>query len=101
MRIFNKETGAFMNVHPTFLYESILDVSIFVILMLMRKKRKFKGQLTYIYFILYGLGRALIEGVRTDSLYFGNLRISQILSIFLVVICLIMYIFGDKCRRKD
>ena len=49
MRIYDNKIGAFINVHPTFLYESILDVSLFVLLMLIRKKRNFSGQLLYIY----------------------------------------------------
>ena len=101
MRIFNKELGNFIEVHPTFLYESILDLSIFVVLMYLRKKRKFSGQLVYLYFIMYGIGRAIIESFRTDSLMFLNFRISQLFSIILVAFSGIMYYFGEKCRPKD
>ena len=101
MRIYSKEIGGFINVHPTFLYESILDFLIFGILIILRKKRKFSGQLLYVYFILYGIGRAIIEGFRTDSLMMMNFRISQVFSIFLVIISIILYYFGEKCRRKD
>lgn len=72
-------------VHPTFLYESILDLAVFAILMIMRKKKKFNGEVFCLYFLTYSLGRAFIEGLRTDSLMLGNLRISQILSIVLVI----------------
>ena len=101
MRIYNEELGMFINVHPTFLYESILDLSIFIILMLIRKKRKFKGELLYTYLFLYGMGRAIIESFRTDSLMLMNFRVSQIFSILLVIFSLLMYYFGEKCRRKD
>ncbi len=101
MNIYSKEVGSFINVHPTFLYESVLDFLIFIILRLLRKKKKFDGQLLYIYLIIYGIGRALIEGLRVDSLMLGNIRISQILSIFLVVFSSLMYFFSEKCRRKD
>ena len=101
MRIFSNEIGAYINVHPTFLYESILDISLFIVLMIIRKKRAFSGQLLYIYLIIYGIGRAIIEGFRSDSLYLSNFRISQVLSILLVLISGIMYFFGDICRRKD
>ena len=101
MRIYNKELGAFINVHPTFLYESILDLAIFAILMLIRKKRKFNGELLYLYLIMYGAGRAIIEGFRTDSLMIMNFRVSQILSILFVILGIILYYFGEKCRPKD
>lgn len=100
MRIYNKEIGAFINVHPTFLYESILDLLLFIILMLIRKKRKFGGQLLYSYLIIYGIGRAIIENFRADSLYLSNIRISQIFSVFLVALSITLYYFGEKCRRK-
>lgn len=100
MRIYNKAESGFINVHPTFLYESILDFFIFLVLMKIRKKRKFEGQLTYIYFFIYGIGRAIIENLRTDSLMFFNVRISAILSVFLAFFALIMYFFAEKCRRK-
>ena len=73
--------------HPTFLYESIWCIIGFIILIMIRKltKRK-KGIITYSYFIWYGLGRFIIEGLRTDSLYLGSFRISQIVSIVLIII---------------
>ena len=80
------ENGTYMEVHPTFLYESLCDFAIFIILFLLRNKRKYKGQLTFIYLALYGLIRAVIEGLRTDSLMLGNFRISQVISILLFVI---------------
>ncbi|QNU65723.1 prolipoprotein diacylglyceryl transferase [Ruminiclostridium herbifermentans] len=72
-------------VHPTFLYESILDLAIFVFLMWMRRKKKFDGEVFCFYFITYSLGRAFIEGLRTDSLMLGNMRVSQFLSVVLVI----------------
>lgn len=72
-------------VHPTFLYESILNFGVFALLLWMRKKKKFEGEVFCLYFIAYGLGRAFIEGLRTDSLMIGQLRISQLLSIVFVI----------------
>jgi phosphatidylglycerol:prolipoprotein diacylglycerol transferase len=72
-------------VHPTFLYESILDFAIFAFLLWIRKKKKFNGEVFCLYFLTYSLGRAFIEGLRTDSLMIGNLRASQLLSILLVI----------------
>lgn len=101
MRIYDKSTLAFISVHPTFLYESLLDFLIFVILMKIRKNRKFEGQLVYLYFIIYGIGRAIIEGLRTDSLMLCGFRVSQILSLFLAIFTSVMYMFAEKCRRKN
>ncbi len=72
-------------VHPTFLYESIWDIGVFVLLYWMRKKKKFDGEVFCLYFVTYGLGRAFIEGLRTDSLMLGNLRISQLLSVIFFI----------------
>ena len=80
------ENGTYIEVHPTFLYESICNLVIFLILYCMRNKRQYRGQLTYIYLTLYGLIRAIIEGVRTDSLMLDNFRISQVISILLFMV---------------
>ncbi|MCI9016565.1 MAG: prolipoprotein diacylglyceryl transferase [Clostridia bacterium] len=78
-------------VHPTFLYESIATLIIFFILIKKSKNRRFSGEVTYIYIILYTFVRTIIEGLRIDSLMFYNLRISQILSIILCTIfCIIL-----------
>ena len=84
MRI--QENGIPIEVHPTFLYESITCFLIFIILFILKNKRKWKGQLLSIYFICYGIIRFLIEGLRADSLMLGPYRISQIVSILLVII---------------
>ena len=80
------EKGEYIQVHPTFLYESICTLIIFIFLYIKRNKRKYNGELMYWYFFLYGIVRAIIEGFRTDSLMLGNIRISQILSIILSVV---------------
>lgn len=87
------ENGKYIEVHPTFLYESISCFIIFVVLYLLRNKRKYKGQMVCIYLALYGLERAIVEGLRTDSLMIGNFRVSQILSIILFVICIIILVY--------
>lgn len=67
-------------VHPTFLYESIWNLIGFIGLHFYSKKRKFPGEMALLYVAWYGLGRAWIEGLRTDSLYLGSLRVSQVLA---------------------
>lgn len=80
------ENGEYIQVHPTFLYESVCTLIIFIFLYTKRNKRKYEGQLTYWYFFLYGIARAIIEGFRTDSLMLGNIRFSQILSIVISIV---------------
>ena len=75
----------FIPVHPTFLYESVWDVIGFILIALYFKRRKFDGEILLIYLGWYGLGRAMIEGLRTDSLMMGGLRISQVVAILCVV----------------
>ncbi len=80
------ENGIYKKVHPTFLYESICTFIIFLILTKISKNRKFSGEITYIYIILYSFARFFIEGIRIDSLMLYNIRISQILSLILFII---------------
>ena len=86
--------------HPTFLYESIWNLIGFVILdQISRRCYRFRGQLFLFYLMWYGLGRAVIEGLRTDSLYLGNttIRVSQLLALITLVIALFLTI---ACLRK-
>jgi len=86
------EMGKYIEVHPTFLYESLTCFIIFIILLVIKNKRKFKGQVACTYLITYSLERALVEGLRTDSLMLGNIRVSQMLSILIFVICATSYV---------
>ncbi len=91
-------------VHPTFLYESIWCLFSFVILFIVCQKfRKFSGQLFLGYGFLYGLERAIVEGMRTDSLYIGdtNIRVSQLLSLILVIVCgTLLVVFTIKYTKN-
>lgn len=64
--------------HPTFLYESVWNLVGFLLINALYKKKKFDGQVVLMYLTWYGFGRMLIEGLRTDSLYVGVFRISQV-----------------------
>ena len=79
------ENGIYMEVHPTFLYESICTLTLFFILTYLKNNRRYSGQLTITYLFFYSIIRAVIEGLRTDSLMMGNIRISQLLSILLLI----------------
>lgn len=81
--------------HPTFLYESVLNILGFIVLYSIRyfnKKLKI-GDTTLHYIMWYGLSRFFVEGMRTDSLWFGPLRVSQALSLVLIVASVIMYVY--------
>ena len=75
-----KANGDIIYVHPTFLYESLWNVCGFVILHFASRRRKFDGQIALGYMAWYGLGRCMIEGLRSDSLYIGPFRVSQLLA---------------------
>lgn len=79
--------------HPTFLYESLWNLLVFVILMFRRKKQKYDGQLFMIYLALYSVGRFFIEGLRTDSLMLGPLRAAQVMSVVLLVVAVAGYYY--------
>ena len=83
-------------VHPTFLYESIWCLVGFAVLASFYKKRRFNGQIFLGYIIWYGLGRAWIEGLRTDSLLIGNtgLRASQLVAIGSVIVAAALMVIG-------
>lgn len=83
---------------PTFLYESIWCLIGFIMLLLIRyiSKNNKSGNITFIYFIWYGIGRFLIETLRTDSLYLGIYKISQIVSIILIIIGIIGLLTSKK-----
>ena len=87
-------------VHPCFLYESICCLLGFAVLFIISKHRKFDGQIFLCYILWYGAGRAVIEGLRTDSLMVGSIRISQLLAIVSAVAALILIcVFTSKVNR--
>ncbi len=92
--------GAWFN--ATFFYESFWNLIGFVILMIVCHKVKSRGICTASYFVYYGLGRAIIEGFRTDSLYLwgSNIRVSQALSILLIVIGFAIFVTVFVLNRR-
>lgn len=88
-------------VHPCFLYESVWCLLGFVLLVIFAKKiRRFDGQIFLIYAAWYGLERFFVEGLRTDSLMIGSLRVSQALAAVCVIASLILLVvFGLKVKR--
>ncbi len=107
MGIYDTVEGVYqyMEVHPTFLYESLWNlVGLLLLALVLEKHRKFDGQLFFTYMGWYGLGRAWIEGLRTDSLYFFStgLRVSQVLAILFfaasVVILILCFVKRDPTK---
>lgn len=89
----------YIQVHPTFLYESLWNVAVLLFLFWFRKRKKFNGEVFLMYLIGYGLGRIWIEGLRTDQLLLPvvGLPVSQLLSGCLVVVCTMIVVWK---RRK-
>lgn len=77
-------------VHPTFLYESIWNFALFIFLSWYGGKKKFKGELILLYMAIYSVGRFFIEGLRTDSLMLGPIRMAQFISLILIGIAVVL-----------
>ena len=89
--------------HPTFLYESLWNLTGFVILHFVSKKRKYDGEVFTLYVAWYGLGRFFIEGLRTDSLYLFNtgIRVSQLLALMSLLISVAYFVYRRVIRKPD
>ncbi len=93
----------YIQVHPTFFYESFWNFCVLGFIFFYRKHKKFDGELFLIYLFGYGLGRAWIEGLRTDQLLMPvvGLPVSQVLSIAIVVVCAVLLVLGYRKSRKN
>ena len=97
----------YIEVHPTFLYESLWNlVGLLLMLFVITKGLRFDGENTWFYFLWYGLGRSWIEGLRADSLYLFDLtfmgrpiRVSQALSIVMVIVAAFMLFYNIKIKN--
>lgn len=91
-------------VHPTFLYESLWNMFIFILLFTIGRNKKFRGQIFCLYMMLYGFGRMFIEGLRIDSLLVGSIRANQIIGflffLFFGIVLLIITI-GNRKKKAD
>ena len=100
MGLFNQVTGEWEYYHPTFLYESLWNAAGFVLLHFASKHRKYDGQIGLMYAAWYGLGRAFIEGLRVDSLWWGPFRVSQVLAAVTCVAAVAVLIW-QHFRKHD
>ncbi len=89
------------SVHPTFLYESLWNALGIVALLIYKRKKVFNGEVFCGYMVWYGIGRAMIEGLRADSLYLGPLRVSQVLSVCLVFVGIAIVVYNRKKLKKS
>lgn len=96
------EGANYINVHPTFLYESVWNLAVLAALLLFRKYKKFDGELCLLYLGGYGLGRFLIEGIRTDTLFIPGTQIpvSQVLALLMLVFAVAADIVVRIRKRK-
>ncbi len=104
MEIFDALSGRRLCVHPTFLYESLWNALGFVLLHFYSKRRKFNGEIFWLYVAWYGIGRAIIEGMRQDSLYFfgTGVRMSQALAVATAVFALVFLVYKYiNIKRKN
>lgn len=88
----------YIQVHPTFLYESLWNILVLVLILVFTKKKKFNGEIFLLYLVGYALGRVWIEGLRTDQLQIGStgIAVSQVLSGAIVVVGVVVWI----CVRR-
>lgn len=94
----------YIQVHPTFLYESVWNLCVLAFMLWYRKRKRFDGEMLFIYLLGYGLGRVWIEGLRTDQLIFFStgIPVSQALSLILVVIStLVLFCKHRQIRKKS
>ena len=101
MGLCNSQTGfRMLYVHPTFFYESLWNIIGFTLINVFYSKRKYHGEVIIWYFSWYGLGRAFIELLRTDSLMIGNIRVSSMLSFLLFAVLVPVGIFlRVQCKK--
>ena len=93
----------YIQVHPTYLYESLWCLMVLVIMLLYRKHKKFDGEVFLVYLLGYGLGRVWIEGLRTDQLLLPKigLPVSQMLAGVIVIVSLVLILYNRrKCKKE-
>lgn len=94
------QNGSTVTAHPTFLYECVWYVIGFIIITSLYKRKKFNGMVALEYLAWNGFGRMFVEGLRTDSLYIGSLRISQLLGLLMFLFGTAFIILGVVAAKK-
>ncbi len=95
---------SYIQVHPTFLYESLWNVGVLILILVLIKKKKFNGEIFILYMVGYALGRVWIEGLRTDQLQIGStgIAVSQMLAGVIAVVGAGIWVFVRiRLRRRS
>jgi 16S rRNA (cytosine1402-N4)-methyltransferase/phosphatidylglycerol:prolipoprotein diacylglycerol transferase len=90
-----------VKVHPTFLYESLWNIGVFIFLILYRRKKKVDGEVFLLYGILYSVGRFWIEGLRTDSLMFMGMRTAQLISVVIIAVFTALLVYRRRTKKQE
>ena len=92
----------FIQVHPTFLYESLWNLGVLIIMLLIREHKKFDGEIFLIYLLGYGVGRFWIEGIRTDQLMLPgiNYPVSQALALVMAIVAFVWILYGRRHHKN-
>ena len=91
----------YLQVHPTFLYESVLNFAYMIALLIYRPRKRFDGEIVLLYFLGYGIIRFIIEGLRTDQMTLGGtgIPLNQVTAVLFIVVSLILLIMGYRQPR--
>ena len=85
-----------ITVHPTFLYEGLLNLLVIIFILIYRRHKKFDGEVGLIYMMGYGICRFIVEAMRTDSLMIGSFKISQVVALVCIVLAAVLLIYNRK-----
>ena len=99
--IMNQMTIDGVMYHPTFLYESFWNIIVFIFLVILRKFNPLRGEIFLTYAMLYSIGRFVIEGMRMDSLYMGEIRVAQLVSMLLIAGAIALIIYRRKMGQEN
>lgn len=98
--IMNQMTIDGVMYHPTFLYESFWNIIVFIFLLILRKYNPLRGEVFLSYVTLYSIGRFVIEGMRMDSLYMGEWRVAQLVSVLLVIGAIVLIVYRRRMGQE-
>jgi len=99
--IMNQMTIDGVMYHPTFLYESFWNIIVFIFLVILRKFNPLRGEIFLTYAMLYSIGRFVIEGMRMDSLYMGEWRVAQLVSVLLVIGAIALIVYRRRMGQEN
>lgn len=91
----------YIQVHPTFLYESLWNLGLLIILLIYLKHKRFEGEIFFLYLVGYGIGRLWIEGLRTDPLLLAvfQIPVSQVVSVMIILVGIVGLIYGKRYKK--